>query len=366
MNSCKILAIYLPQFHRIPENDEWWGEGFTEWNVVKNAKQLTKKAIQPRIPQCGYYDLSDVESIKMQAKLAKKYHVDGFAMYSYYSNGKTLLEKPAQLLLENKDIEINYCFSWANHDWKRTWFSYDFEMLWKQEYARNDEEIKEHFEYLLPYFLDNRYIKYNNKPVYIVYDYKKIENFERYKELWNQYSKEYGFDGVYFVQTLCGKTLTWNEKLFDACFDFEPTYTTYSGMKIENGINFIRRALKKVLKFKYVKSIFNYKEVCRQMERRICENPNHMLGAFAEWDNTPRHGSNGTVFKGFNIDTFRTCFYKQLKKSKEHKKPFLIIDAWNEWGEGAFLEPDQVYGYEKLEVIKECVEKLNDEKELKI
>ena len=129
----KILALYLPQFHQTKENEQWWGKGFTEWNVVKSAKKLSKHSIQPNIPLGGYYDLSKVDAIKNQTEIAKNNGVDGFVIYSYYSNGELLLDKPMNLIYDNKDINIEYCFSWANHDWMRTWFSYDKEMLRKQE-----------------------------------------------------------------------------------------------------------------------------------------------------------------------------------------------------------------------------------------
>ena len=166
----KILALYLPQFHQIPENDEWWEEGFTEWNVVKRAKKLSKYSIQPRIPlEMNYYDLSKVESIRKQAVLAKEYNVDGFVIYSYYSNGKMLLEKPAKIILDHPDIDVKYCFSWANHDWRRNWFQYNKELLRAQEYAATDEQILEHFYYMLDFFKDTRYIKIDNKPVLLTH-----------------------------------------------------------------------------------------------------------------------------------------------------------------------------------------------------
>lgn len=359
MGSCKILALYLPQFHRIPENDKWWGEGFTEWSIVKNAQKVTNYSNQPREPLHGYYDLSDMKSIRRQAELAQKYCIDGFVIYSYYSNGQKLLEKPSEILLNQKDIDISFCFSWANHDWKRTWFAYNTEMLRSQEYANNDEQIIEHFMYLLPYFQDERYIKFNNKPVFFIYDYKKIPNFSRYKQVWNEYAIKFGFYGIYFVQTLGGNTLVWNGEIFDACFDFEPTYTTFSSLKFGNLVNKVRRKVKYIFKTKWIGTLFDYNEVCNVIEKRKCEDPNHLLGIFAEWDNTPRHVDNGVVFKNFSIEAFRKCFMAQLKKSKQYNKPFLIIDAWNEWGEGAFLEPDNIYRFQKLEVIKGCVDSLN-------
>ena len=350
----KILALYLPQFHEIPENNKWWGKGFTEWNVVRAAKHINKHTKQPRIPTDGYYDLSKVENIRHQAKLAQAYGIDGFVIYSYYSNGKKLLETPARLLLENEDINIEYCFSWANHDWMRTWFSYNKQMLRKQQYASSNEEVAKHFEEYLPFFMDKRYIKIDNKPVLFIYDYDAIPDFEMYKDTWDRLAKENGFNGIFLVQTLGGHHLTWNDSLFNACFDFEPTYTTFSEMKLQHSINRIRRGIKKVIKGKFIANYFNYNSVCNYIEKRNENEKNHYLGLFAEWDNSPRHSHNGTVFTNFSIDRFERLVKTQLQKSIEYNKDIIVIDAWNEWGEGAFLEPDNIYSLKKLEVISRC------------
>ena len=348
----KVLALYLPQFHQIPENDEWWGEGFTEWNVVKKAKKICKYSNQPRVPLNGdYYDLSKVENIEKQAKLAKSYNVDGFVIYSYYSNGKLLLEKPAQLLLGNKSINIEYCFSWANHDWRRNWFQYNKELLRAQEYASCDEQILEHFNYLLPYFKDERYIKINNKPVLFIYNYASIPNIERYIEVWNKAAVNNGFSGMFFVQTLGAQTLEWKKDLFEACFDFEPSYTSLN-MHFACGINSIKRRWSKIYRPKSVINSFNYKKVCRRMLKRVYNDPYHCYGIFTEWDNTPRHEINGTVYKKFSLKEFEKQVKGQLQKAKNSGCPFVVIDAWNEWGEGAFLEPDESLGYGKLEILK--------------
>ncbi len=359
-HKCKVLALYLPQYHQIPENDAWWGEGFTEWNVVKAAKKISRYTCHPKVPLDGYYDLSDVKSIKRQAELARKHGVDGFVMYSYYSNGQTLLEKPSQLLLENPDIDIQYCFSWANHDWRRTWFSYNKELLREQKYAQSEQDLEMHFQYLLPFFKDPRYIRYDGKPVMVIYNTHEFSDIKRYRETWNKLAVQAGLGGIWFVQTLGGKVVTWDKENFDACFDFEPTYTLYSYMGKYFKINRIRRAIGRRIKANWVARYFNYNTVCRIMEKNASDDPNHWLGSFAGWDNTPRHSVNGTVYTHFSMKRFAKNFKHQLKKSIDGGKPFLILDAWNEWGEGAFLEPDEQYGYEKLETICKVVNEINN------
>lgn len=355
----KILALYLPQYHATKENDEWWGEGFTEWNIVKDAKAINKHTKQPRIPVNGYYDLSQKDSIVKQVELANLYGVDGFVLYNYYSNGEKLLDTPSELIFMNKDIDIEYCFSWANHDWMRTWFSYDKEMLRKQNYASNDDEIIEHYNYLKKFFNDERYIKIENKPIFIIYNYYDIPNFDKYIEIWNNLAIEDGFLGIYFIQTLGGKNLTWNKEYFNACFDFEPTFTTFSDLKTVHFNHRIKRYFKKISKSNKMTNIFDYNLVCKKMENRIYEEKEHCYGMFAEWDNTPRHKHNGTIFSNFTLDRYKKCFAIQYNKSKENDHPFLIFDAWNEWGEGAILEPDNIFGLKKLEIIRDI--KQNDE-----
>ena len=167
----KIIPLYLPQFHRIPENDSWWGEGFTEWTNVKKAKQLFDGHYQPRIPlNDNYYDLTDVKTIKWQCKIAKQHGIYGFCFYHYWFNGKLLLEKPMKLFLDNPDINFNFCISWANHNWEDSWkaspgnekilISHDFD---------DENDWIDHFNYLLPFFKDSRYIKEDNKPLMIIY-----------------------------------------------------------------------------------------------------------------------------------------------------------------------------------------------------
>lgn len=198
----KVIPFYLPQFHTIPENDEWWGKGFTEWTNVKSAKAYRKDQSQPRIPlNNNYYDLSKIETLKWQANLARKYGIYGFCFYHYWFNGKLLLEKPSQNLLANKDIELRFCFSWANEPWARTWDGKNREVLMPQEYG-GENEWKKHFEYLLPFFKDNRYIRVNGKPMFLIYKSASIAKCEDMMLYWQKLAKDAGLTGIHFVETL--------------------------------------------------------------------------------------------------------------------------------------------------------------------
>ena len=170
-NEIKIISFYLPQFHVIPENDEWWGKGFTDWNNVRKGFVYLKGQEQPRVPlNDNYYDLTDIDTLRWQADLMAKYNVYGQCFYHYWFDGKLLLEKPSELLLENKDISIRFCFSWANEPWARTWDGKNHCVLMPQKYG-GKKDWRKHFDYLLPFFKDERYIKENDCPMFIIFQY---------------------------------------------------------------------------------------------------------------------------------------------------------------------------------------------------
>ena len=198
----KILALYLPQFHEIPENNRWWGKGYTEWVAVKNAKKYYTDHYQPVVPlQNNYYDLSDETGSvwKWQADLARKYKVYGFCIYHYwFSTGNQLLEKPMEVLLAHPEIDIRYCICWANETWKRTWYSNKKEILKLQEYG-TEKDWEEHFKYLVRFFKDKRYIKVDNKPMINIYHSSEIKELSAMRKLWDELAIREGFSGVYIV-----------------------------------------------------------------------------------------------------------------------------------------------------------------------
>jgi hypothetical protein len=215
----KYLAFYLPQYHQIPENDEWWGEGFTEWTNVRKAKPLFKDHQQPVIPgKLGYYDLLKTENIQeKQAKIAKENGIYGFIYYQYwFGDGKMLLEKPAENMLENKDIDLPFCFCWANETWRGIWHGIDDakKVLAAQKYLGKQDYIN-YFNYVLPFFKDERYIKIDNKPFFVIYDPVAVP--QEFMEIFEKLAKENGFDGIYFVASnRSGNHIDYAAKNFDA------------------------------------------------------------------------------------------------------------------------------------------------------
>ena len=225
-----ILAIYLPQYYQTEYNDRWWGEGYTEWTACKNAKPLFSNHIQPRIPY-KEYDLSDIENIKTQSKIADQYGIDGFVIYQYYSCGRKLLEVPTELILEHPEINKKFCLYWANESWESRWYGQEAKVIWKQEYGNESDWINQ-FNYCLRFFKDDRYIKVNNKPVYIIYKEWYFKQVDYFIDLWNKLAQDNGFDGIYFIKTVGGRNNN-NLGKFNATFEREPFYTFTHGLPVK-------------------------------------------------------------------------------------------------------------------------------------
>jgi lipopolysaccharide biosynthesis protein len=356
----KYIALYLPQFHAIKENDEWWGEGFTEWTNVKPAKPLFEGHYQPHVPHddIGYYDLSDVGVMIKQSKMAKEYGIYGFAYYYYWFNGKTLLEKPLQNMLNEKMVDIPFCLFWANHNWTRSWDGGNKEILLEQTY---DETAYERFiDDLQPYFLDERYIKIDNKPVLIVYRANDIPNSKKVTELWRKYAKEKYGCGIYIVCCHLIDNIAPANFGYDAALELSPNW--YS-IKKWGGAMFEKAAPKKYFDMPmefvdYFRNIFSHilrPEVNYKLFRCV----------YPTWDNTARRKKkNPKVILNFTIERFKK-FLAEMSlisvKSLPLKERFLFIDAWNEWAEGCHLEPCKKYGYQFLETCRQVSKMTIDE-----
>jgi len=351
----KVIAFYLPQYHRVKENSEWWGEGFTEWTNVKKGEPLFKGHYQPKVPyHDNYYDLSNIEAIVEQVKYAKKYGVDGFCFYHYWFEGKKLLEKPIESLLQHKEINISFCISWANETWSRRWNGEEKNILIKQTYG-GQKDWEEHFQYLLQFFQDDRYIKIENKPVLLLYRTFEIEQYDEMIAYWNRRLIEEGFEGGYLIETLNSVQKRGYSNNSVAYVQFEPMYTIYSH------IGYIKRIYRYL--FHHLRlSDFGFRDYIsydfvwkRILKRKNIFEKKCYLGAFPEWDNTARKGKAGLVIKDCSPEKFEKYFSAQYKKSIELENEFIFINAWNEWGEGAYLEPDKRNEFKYLEAIKRVV-----------
>lgn len=357
----KKFAIFLPQFHQIKENDEWWGRGFTEWTHVKAAKPLFEGHNQPKIPlDDDYYNLLDKDTVIAQTNLANKYGIDGFVYYHYYFDGKKIMEKPAENLLKWKDIPQKFFFCWANHTWYKA-VEGEKKILIKQVYG-DENSWEKHFNYLLPFFKDERYEKKDNKPLFMLFD----SDFDEKKEIFDFFEKkckENGFNGIYLIETYSKE---FSEKAIQKYADnaIPQTEMLYireplAALNLYYGKRytpkwFIRR-VKQVIREKY--AIRNKEMVLQyngtKLFKLMLENEKFSIqgkkiarGLFFEWDNTPRHSSRGYVITPADEESI-LAYYESIKNDE-----YMFINAWNEWAEGMILEPTKKEGYRNLEIIK--------------
>lgn len=353
----RTLSMYLPQFHQVAENDEWWGKGFTEWTTVRGAEPLFDGHVQPIKPlNNNYYNLLNKETMEWQSLLMKKYGIDGQCFYHYYfKDGRKILEKPAENLLKWRDIEMPFCFCWANGRWSRTWSNLrgnswadkfetkeklnDDGVLIEQRYGR-EKEWKLHFEYLFPFFKDERYIKLNGRPIFLIYSPKTIPCLPQMIDYWNELAKEKQIPGIYFIGMNCENYIDG----LNALMLFAPHMVWQMDAPIEG--------IRRIDYDKMWKRISNARPI-DGIKTYYCGVPN--------LDDTPRRGRHdGVIFKNFTIDKFYQGMCTIYKKSIIEKNEFVFINAWNEWGEGTQLEPDDEYGYGKLEAVCDAQKQVLD------
>lgn len=382
----KIIAFYLPQFHDIPENDEWWGKGFTEWVNVKKAKPLYEGHQQPRIPlNESYYNLLD-DGVKIwQAKLAKEYGIYGFCYYHYWFNGRLVLEKPMEQMLNNKDIDIPFCICWANEPWTKAWVGKKEVIL--PQYYGGKKEWKEHFDYLLPFFKDERYILDNGKPLMVIYRAEVIPELNQMLDFWDEEAKKNGLKGItYAYQDITFDLITdKDDSRFRYDIEFQPSYawndmnstSKLKSSKFWSTLRSKKRKLNTLFENKFGFDLDRYtarsdktdKEVTKvsydkTWEAILTHEPGsnkNLPGAFVGWDNTPRKGANGRVFEGDTPEKFKMYMSQQIRRAKDvYKKDIIFMYAWNEWAEGGYLEPDERTGYKNLEAIRDALKENNE------
>lgn len=374
MIDTKVIANYLPQFHRTPQNDMWWGEEYTDWVAVRNAKPLYRGHFQPNVPlDNNYYDLSNVESIKKQVKLANKAGVYGFSIYHYWFNDKqNFLTTPSELLLKDKTIDTHFLFIWDNGSWKRTWsavktikYAEDWAPKFSESAEKHDEnngvlalldyenekEWTHHFEYLLPFFKDERYIKIENKPLFgIFHSDNEPEVLRKMITFWNELAIKNGFDGISTFSNVDYLT----SPVTDYKYFYEPyAHTQYVfnfGLRVKYKI---QREIKE--KFPGIQ-FYKYDKVWRDIIKSATNTDKNIFpGAIVSYDDTPRRGNNGRVIVGSTPEKFEKYMKQLISISRSKDKEFIFLTAWNEWAEGAYLEPDERHGYSYLEALSKAI-----------
>lgn len=343
----KLIAFYLPQYHPIAENDVWWGKGFTEWRNVTKARALFWGHNQPQLPaDLGYYDLRLKETKLEQIALAKKYGIHGFCYYHYWFNGKMLLETPLNQVLRDKEIDFPFCLCWANENWTRRWDGKEKEVLIEQNY--NKYNLKDHMEWLSNCFKDDRYIKINGNPLFLIYKAEEIPNLKKIILGWRAESKKYGFNNIHVCAADNSQnTLTYEEIRdlgFDSIYEFEPN---------------LKRVDKKI-KLANLPSlnILEYRQFVDNGLRKSSDVITTFPGVFMSWDNTPRRGKNATIIQNDDVSLYKNWLVNSIERAKKNsdEEQLIFINAWNEWAEGCHLEPDIKNGHSFLKATKESLE----------
>lgn len=364
MSKIKPIAIYLPQYHTIPENDQWWGKGFTEWTNVKKSVSYFPEHYQPHVPlHKNYYDLSDNRVLEAQADLAKKYGIEGFCFYHYWFTGHLLLEKPLHHMLDAKKPDMPFCLCWANENWTRTWDGMDKQVLMEQHYSAKDD--KKHIDYLMPFFKDERYIKIDNKPVFLMYRTELHPDIQAATKLWREEAKKNGFDDLYLIRVENHlKGIDPASHGFDAGMEFAPD-SGLKGRKVVKN-NYPKYLIQKFLHKTGIKRsvhfdnfIYSYPTMVNNLIQKPDRKYKYFRTVFPSWDNSARRKFNATIYLGSTPNLFQKWVQKMAQKTRKNfpeKEQLLFINAWNEWGEGCHLEPDEKWGTAYLEALQKGIE----------
>lgn len=353
----KIIAFYLPQFYPVKINDELYGTGFTEWRNVAKAKPLFPGHYQPHIPgDLGFYDLRVSETRVAQAELARSYGIDGFCYWHYWlGNGVEFLERPAKEVLESKKPDFPFCLAWANHDWKANSFiAKNAKTVIKQEYPGRDDYEK-HFYAVLPYLRDKRYIRIDNKPLFMIYQPMAHADIPLFITLWRSLAKENGIDDIYFIGHINNdvKNIT-KEMVFSTGVDAINMEGITSWYSRHNFILF--RIIGKICRTVFhVPHFVSYKKAMKYFVTTDCKEENIFPSVIPNWDNTPRRHTNGIVLTGSSPKLFKEHLKNvfELIKDKSANRKIIFLKSWNEWAEGNYVEPDLKYGCGYLEAIKD-------------
>ncbi len=360
-SNTKIIAWYLPQFHQMEINNKFHGQGFTEWTNTSRTIPMFIGHYQPHIPyDVGYYDLLNLETLKRQIFLAKHYGVYGFCIHYYWFSGKRFMEKPLQLLLEHKELDIPFCLDWATENWSTLWDGGNEKVMVEQKLLEDDDQ--KFMEDILPYMEDTRYIKIEGRPILVIYRVNLFEKNRVRKLLYNfrKIAKQRGFPDLYIMLT---NALDFNDDVeewgADALVEYQP-HAMLPLMEQFRPAGYLNPYFNGCI-FDAQLFIENKKYMIEHVSRR------YYRSALVSWDNTARKAvSRGNIVQGLNPDTLKKWLSDIITESKEiHSmdENIVFVNSWNEWAEGSHLEPDMKYGYGYLQAIKDVLEELDNRKD---
>jgi lipopolysaccharide biosynthesis protein len=345
----KLVAFYLPQFHPIPENDAWWGPGFTEWTNVTRARPLYQGHLQPRLPKdLGFYDLRVAETRRAQADLARRFGIHGFCYYYYWFDGRRLLERPLEEVVRSGAPDFPFCICWANENWTRRWDGLEEDVLVRQSYSLDSS--RRFIRDVIPMLRDPRYLRYQGRPVLLVYRVREIPDLAETLDLWRRECAAEGVGPIHLAAVRFWDVVDVHSYGFDAAVDFPPHH-----LKVRNIADELPG-----LAPDFEGLIYDYRDAAR----RSLESRGHGYeklahrGVMLAWDNTPRRGKAAHIAHGATPEAYREWLQGVLEQEMEHNREpesLVFINAWNEWGESAALEPDHHFGMGFLEATREAM-----------
>lgn len=349
----RIIAYYLPQYHPIPENDQWWGKNFTEWVNVRNAKPLFKDHQQPVIPgELGYYNLLDTKVRERQAQLAREAGVEGFCYWHYWFGGKQLLEQPLLQVLANGQPDFPFCIAWANESWyAKTWVDKKGEsdrLLIEQTYSEQDDRA--HFEAILPMLRDKRYIQVDGKPLLVIYRPLQLPDGKAWVDRWQQMAHEAGLPGLYLV----GHTLYRKEANAVLGIGFDAVNIVPIG-DVKRNLRLALRHLPTLLRYLSGNAplVYDYAEAMKTFDSKKIQREDVIPTLLPNWDHSPRSGVRALVLNNATPQAFRTHVQAVCKTIEGKKNQLVMLKSWNEWSEGNYIEPDSRWNRQFLEVLKD-------------
>ena len=354
----QLLAFYLPQYHPIPENDQWWGTGFTEWANVAEARPLFRGHEQPHIPaDLGFYDLRSGEVRESQAQLAREYGISGFCYYHFWFNGRRLLGRPLDEVLATGRPDFPFCLCWANENWTRVWDGGNGDVLMRQNYSETDD--RQHIRWLTQAFRDHRYIRIDGRPLLLVYRASILPDPARTMAIWREETRRLGVDEPFLCRVDSFPDERGDPRAlgFDAAVEFQPDWINL-GRPLRRTKPWAALRKLGLSNGEYGKHrIHEYGDVVERMLRR----PPHSYRRFAcvtpSWDNTPRRKEHGVILRNSTPELYERWLRETIETSTSDPagEPLVFINAWNEWGEGAHLEPSRRWGRRYLEATRNAL-----------
>ncbi len=339
----RLVAYYLPQFHPIPENDEWWGKGFTEWRNVARAFPVFEDHYQPRMPgELGYYDLRNADVMRRQVELARQYGLSELCFHFYWFGGKRLLEKPVENWLADPSLDLPFCLCWANENWTRRWDGQDRTVLIAQQHSPEDDLA--FIRYVDRYFKDPRYMKVDGKPVLTVYRPGILPDAKATLRRWREEARRMGYPGLYLIATNSFGFGDHTKLGFDALSEFPPHAIMSEDIQQHLRLTSTRTG----------GQVYSYRSVVEdELEKTTTSGTVH-AGVMPGWDNSARRPHNGFIFQGATPALFARWLRHAIGRTaaRPAAERFVFINAWNEWAEGAYLEPDIRYGYAWLHALR--------------